>query len=97
MTQQEVIKTLDQVEHPAISYSLIKLGIVTDIKLDKNKVSLVFAFPFPNIPIADILIQSIAQPIQQLGLGFEYAVRIMNDEERNLFLQLETEAWKGRN
>jgi len=95
MTQEDVLNVLSRVEHPVISYSLIKLGIVTDIKLIENKVSLVFAFPFPNIPIADILIQSIAQPIKQLGLEFEYTTRVMNDQEKNLFLQLETEAWKG--
>jgi len=95
MTKDEVIKILGQVEHPAISCSLIKLGIVTDIKLAGNKATVVFAFPFPNIPIADILIQSVAQPIQQLGLGFEYTVRVMNDQERKMFLQLEAEAWKG--
>lgn len=95
MTKDEVINVLDQVEHPAISYSLIELGIVTDVKLVENKVSVVFAFPFPNIPIADVLIQSIAQPIKQLGLELEYTTRVMTDQERNLFLQLEAEAWKG--
>jgi len=38
---------LSKVEHPAISYSLIKLGIVTDVELTGNKVKLVFEFPFP--------------------------------------------------
>ena len=95
MTYEDIISALSSVDHPAIRYSLIKLGIVTDIKLIENKVSLVFAFPFPNIPIADFLIQSVAQPIQQLGLELEYTTRVMNNIERNLFLQLEAEAWKG--
>jgi metal-sulfur cluster biosynthetic enzyme len=95
MTQEDVLNVLSQVEHPAIRYSLIKLGIVTDVKLIGNKVSLVFAFPFPNIPIADMLIQSIALPVKQMNLDLEYTTRVMNDQERQLFLQLETEAWKG--
>ena len=95
MTQEEVIQALSQVEHPAISYSLIKLGIVASVELIENKVSVVFVFPFPKIPIADVLINSIAQPIHEMSLEFEYSVRIMNDEERNRFLQLEEEAWKG--
>ena len=95
MTQEDVLNTLSKVEHPAIRYSLIKLGIVTDVELTGNKVKVVFAFPFPNIPIADFLIQSVAQPIKQLDLELEYTTRVMNDEEKNLFLQLETEAWKG--
>ncbi|HDR50789.1 MAG TPA: DUF59 domain-containing protein [Mariniphaga anaerophila] len=95
MTQQELIKTLETVEHPAISYSLIKLGIVSHVELNENKVNVVFAFPFPNIPIADVLINSIAQPIYDMGLEFEHSIRIMTDEEKNRFLQLEAEAWKG--
>jgi metal-sulfur cluster biosynthetic enzyme len=95
MTQEDVLNVLSQVEHPAIRYSLIKLGMVTDVKLVGNKVSLVFAFPFPNIPIADMLIQSIALPVKQMNLDLEYTTRVMNDQERQLFLQLETEAWKG--
>jgi metal-sulfur cluster biosynthetic enzyme len=95
MTQENILNVLSKVEHPAISYSLIKLGIVTDVKLVENKVSVVFVFPFPNIPIADALIQSIAQPIKQLGLKLDYTTRVMTDQERNLFLKLEAEAWKG--
>jgi len=47
MTKEIVLNTLSKVEHPAISYSLIKLGIVTDVELTGNKVKLVFEFPFP--------------------------------------------------
>jgi len=95
MKQQEVINILDKVEHPAISYSLIKLGIVTNVELIENKVTVVFAFPFPNIPIAGALINSIAQPVHEMGLEFEYSIRTMTDEGKNKFLQLEAEAWRG--
>lgn len=95
MTQQEVLNEISKVEHPAISYSLTKLGIVTDVKLTGNKVTVVFAFPFPNIPIADTLINSILNQVQNLELEFEYKIRIMTEEERNRFLLLEAQAWKG--
>ncbi|MCD6355620.1 MAG: DUF59 domain-containing protein [Prolixibacteraceae bacterium] len=95
MDLNQIITELKKVEHPSINYSLIKLGIVTDIQLSENTVSVVFAFPFPNIPIADVLIQSIEHPVRSLGFGFAYKTRVMNEEERNRFLQLEIEAWKG--
>jgi len=50
---------------------------------------------YQNIPIADTLINSIVQPLDEMSLEFEYSVRTMTDEERNRFLQLEAEAWKG--
>ncbi|PJA95402.1 MAG: metal-sulfur cluster biosynthetic enzyme [Ignavibacteriales bacterium CG_4_9_14_3_um_filter_34_10] len=95
MTKQDILNELEKVGHPAINYSLIKLGIVNDVELNDNKVSVVFAFPFPNIPIADALVNSIARPVKSMGLNFDYKIRIMTEEEKGRFLQLETEAWKG--
>ncbi len=95
MTKQEVINELSKVTHPAINYSLIKLGIVNDVELNDNKVSVVFVFPFPNIPIADALVNSIARPVKSMGLNFDYRIRIMTENEKRRFIQLETEAWKG--
>jgi metal-sulfur cluster biosynthetic enzyme len=95
ITQIEVENAISNVEHPAINHSLIKLGIISNILLLGKKVIVEFAFPFPNIPIADKLIGSIEKPIKNLGLSFEHNVRTMNDQEKSKFLQMETEAWKG--
>ena len=94
MTREEVINVLSKVEHPSISYSLMKLGIVTDVELVDNKATVFFAFPFPNIPIGEELLNSMAEPVDALGLDFDYDIRIMTDDERRTFLKLETEAWK---
>jgi metal-sulfur cluster biosynthetic enzyme len=92
MTQEEITETLSQVKHPAIDISLIELGIATDIELVDKTVLVTFAFPFPNIPIADKLINSIKHPLQENGLELEYIVRIMNETERSKFLELEHSA-----
>jgi len=94
-TLENVTHELLKVQHPAINYSLIKLGIVKDIELNDDTVILTFVFPFPGIPIADRLISSISEPIEAMGLKLEYIVRIMNEEEKATFLRLEGEAWKG--
>lgn len=95
MTKDEILNELEKVGHPAINHSLIKLGIVTDAKLNGSIFSVVFAFPFPNIPIAEMLINSIAQPVISFGLEFDYKIRVMNEDEKARFLKLEAEAWKG--
>jgi len=95
IAQTEVENAISTVEHPAINYSLVKLGIISNILLLGKKVIVEFAFPFPNIPIADALIGSIEKPVKDLGLSFEHTIRTMNDQEKSKFLQLETEAWKG--
>jgi len=95
ITKTEVEDVIATVEHPAINYSLVKLGMISNILLLGKKVIVEFSFPFPNIPIADQLIDSIEKPIKNLGLSFEHTVRTMDEEEKSKFLQLETEAWKG--
>ncbi|MGC9150715.1 MAG: iron-sulfur cluster assembly protein [Microbacter sp.] len=95
LTIKEVVDVLQKVEHPAISLSLIDLGILTDIELIDREVVVVFAFPFPNIPIADQLIQSVNDAVTPLGLSLKYDIRTMNQDEKERFLTLEAGAWKG--
>ena len=95
ITEQDILKTLSKVMHPAIDHSLLDLGIVKNVKLMDETVGLEFCFPFPNIPIADQLINSIEQPIQNLGLLCVYKETIMNEQEKARFIKMETQSWKG--
>lgn len=88
---QKIVK----VAHPFINSSLTELGIVTDIDLEENTVSLVFAWPFPNIPIRDQLLDSIKSVVTEMGFEFQFTERIMTTAEKNDFLILEKKGWKG--
>ena len=94
-TKQEVLDAISGEQHPAISNSLLNLGIVKDVELKDNVANVLFAFPFPNIPIADQLIYSIYEPIKAIGVDFNYDIIDMNEEEKAKFMQLEAEGWKG--
>ncbi|MCD6113616.1 MAG: DUF59 domain-containing protein [Bacteroidales bacterium] len=94
-TKEEIISTISKVKHPAIDFSLLELGIVKDIEITENNVKVCFAFPFPGIPIAEMLINSIATPVKAMGLNFEYTVVDMTEEEKLKFLDMENKAWKG--
>ncbi|MEA3444170.1 MAG: iron-sulfur cluster assembly protein [Bacteroidota bacterium] len=94
-TKDDIINAISNVQHPAIAFSLLDLGIVKDIELNKNMVTATFAFPFPNIPIADRLINSISIPVKSLGFDFDYSVDIMTEKEKTKFIQMENQAWKG--
>jgi len=95
MLEEKLERVISQVKHPAIDRTLIELGIIKDKTLEGNKVILTFAFPFPNIPIKDYLINSVKRPLEELGLEVEVNTTIMNQEERQRFLALEQESWKG--
>ena len=91
----KIIHTIESVQHPAIATSLVNLGILQDIDFEDNKVKATFVWPFAEIPIKEQIINSIKYPLKNLGLELEYKERLMNEEERNRFLELEKKYWKG--
>jgi len=93
----KVIQTLENIQHPAIATSLINLGILQDIDFDEEnkKVTATFVWPFPNIPIRDKIINSVKIPLNQFGLDLEYNERIMSENEKQKFLELEKQYWRG--
>ncbi len=92
---EQILEAIAQVMHPAINLSLSQLGIIKNVDVASNKVDVLFAFPFPNIPIADQLINSVKQAVTQYGVEFNFQVMIMTEEEKQQFLKLEASAWKG--
>jgi len=95
ISEEDIQKVVAQVKHPAIDYTLLDLGIVKTITVEGNKVAVTFAFPFPNIPIKDRLVNSIREPIEELGAEVEVKITEMNQEELQKFLTMEQEAWKA--
>ena len=95
ITEKDILQKLSKVMHPAIDHSLLDLGIVKNVKLMDETVGLEFCFPFPEIPIAEQLIGSIENPIQELELLCVYKVTTMTEEEKARFMQMEAQAWKG--
>ena len=94
-TKQDIINAISKVQHPAIACSLLDLGIVKDVAFNNNKATITFAFPFPNIPIAEQLVNSIYDPIDLLGVEFGYSIIVMTEEEKARFMQMEVDKWKG--
>ena len=92
---QKVMDAIKDVYHPAINFPLIDLGIVKDIKVIDNTVNVTFAFPFPNIPIADKLVNSVANPLSNLGYEFNHSIVMMDEDEKDKFMELEQQGWKG--
>jgi metal-sulfur cluster biosynthetic enzyme len=83
--------------HPEINLTLVELGMVKDIALKDDKVTLTLALPFLAIPVSikDYLVNSLHQAVTRLGMKIEVTVAEMNQEERLAFLAMEQENWKG--
>jgi|LGVD01.1.fsa_nt_gb ATP-binding protein involved in chromosome partitioning len=95
MIQEKIIEDISKVMHPAINFSLVDLGIVKNINIIENKTTVVFAFPFPNIPIAEQLVNSVSKHVLNNGSQFDHKIVLMTENEKSKFMQLEAEGWKG--
>jgi ATP-binding protein involved in chromosome partitioning len=97
ISEEDVHKAIGQVMHPEISRTLVELGMVKDIALKDDGVSLTLVLPFLGIPasIKDYLVNSLRQAVMKLGAEVEITIVEMKQEERLAFLAMEQEGWKG--
>ena len=63
--------------------------------MNDNNVNIIIALPALNIPIIDMLVQSIKQPLAAINAQVNMEKVIMNQEEMRKFLAMEQSAWKG--
>ena len=97
ISEEDVHQAIGQVMHPEISRSLVELGMVRDIALKDDEVTLTLVLPFLGIPasIKDYLVNSLRQAVTKLGAKAEIKIAEMNQEERLAFLTMEQEGWRG--
>ena len=95
ISEEDFRKAVAQVKHPAIDCTLMDLGIVKGITVKGDKVAVTIAFPVPNIPIRNIIINSVKEAIAKLGAKCQIKETLMSQQEREIFLDKEQKNWKG--
>jgi len=97
ISEEDVHQAVGQVMHPEISRTLVELGMVKEIALQGDEVTLTFVLPLLGIPVSikDYLVNSLRQAVMKLGAKAEIKIAGMNQEERLAFLAMEQEGWKG--
>ena len=93
--KNDAIKIIEGVEHPAINHSLYDLGIIKSYDINENNIQIVMALPALNIPILDMLVQSIEQPLLAINAQVNIDKIVMTQEAMQKFLAMEQSAWKG--
>ena len=92
-TKKEVENALSKTIHPEINFSLIKLGMIGDIKEKENKVLIILKLPFLAVPIKEDLIKLVKGAVKKADKDASVEVKTeeMNEKERELKQEL---AWK---
>ena len=100
VTENSIHLAIQQVEHPAIASSLVDLGMIRDIvyTCEDKTVSLSLVLPVLNIPqnVHDYMVNSLYQALKSVDIELtEVNVAQMTEEERQVFLALEQQNWRG--
>ena len=93
---QNVEQALSKVMHPEINYSLVDLGMIEDVICEEGKVRLTLKLPFLNVPVKELLIQSIEETLTDLDETIQVKVNLkqMSEQERDYFAKMAKEGWK---
>ena len=97
MDEQKIVQALSRVEHPEINSTLVDLGMVKDIQVEENKVSLKLMLPMMGIPpvIRDYMINSLKQAVADQGVELDVTLKEMTPQERQSFFAMEHQNWRG--
>ena len=100
VTENSIHLAIQLVEHPAIASSLVDLGMIRDIVYtsEDKTVSLALVLPVLNIPqnVRDYLVNSLYQALKSVDVELtEVNLAQMTEEERQVFLELEQQNWRG--
>ncbi len=95
VSEKDVRQLLAKVKHPAINCSLVDLGMIKNVKIKRDEVTVMLALPSLGIPIREHLVNLIREAITKLGVEVDVTITEMNQKEIQAFLAIEHEKWKG--
>jgi len=96
ISRLDIERALSKVMHPEIKYSLVDLGMIKDVLYEQEKVSLSLKLPFLQVPVRELLIDSIKKKLSELDNSIRVEVNIeqMSQEELDKFKRMAKEGWK---
>jgi metal-sulfur cluster biosynthetic enzyme len=96
LTQTDIEEKLSKVMHPEIDHSLVDLGMIEDVGYKQKHVSLTLNLPSLQVPIKDMLGESIKKALADLDSSIEVEINIeqMTEQQREKFMKMAKEGWK---
>jgi len=71
ITDKDVIKKLEQVMDPELGISIVDLGLIYGVELEKNKVKITMTFTTPACPLAMYIANQVEEKTMELGFSRE--------------------------
>lgn len=98
MKKEDVLKILNQIEHPEIAVNLVELGMMADLAVEEKVIKVALALPVSNVPaqVLQAIEQSISRAVYKNGLTADFHYFDMQPEEREKIFSMARAKWKGR-
>ncbi len=94
MEIEKVKSILADLKHPEINLTLMELGMIGDIDIRNNEVTVTLKIPVLGIPILGMLSDMIKERINsELNVYADVKVEVMNESEKQRFMKLAQENW----
>jgi len=95
-SQPDIKQALSKIMHPEINYSLVDLGMLKNVICKQYKVNLTLKLPFLQVPVKDLLIESIKKTLSDLDSSIQVEINIeqMTQEQHDNFTKMAKEGWK---
>lgn len=84
---------LSKVKHPSFDVTLKNFGMLKEVSVSENKVTVTIAYPFEGVPIKDQIENSVKASLDKIAEEVLIKRTVMNQEELQNFLSLEQAAW----
>jgi len=79
VSKEDVMKALRECYDPEIGISLVDLGLIYDIKVDKNKVHIRMTLTTPGCPMHSFMVQDVREKVKQIKGVKEVEVELVWD------------------
>jgi len=96
LTNEQVLKAMNQVMHPEMDHSLVELHMIKDVAIKDGNATITVAVPFKEIPIKDDLVHIVREKVATLDSTLAVEVRFeeMSQKERAAFMAMSNEGPK---
>lgn len=97
ISNADLMDAIKTIEHPEISKTLVELGMILDVAVRENNANVAMALPMLGIPeaVKNMLVESIRNPIENLGLQMNVEFFEMTQDVKDKFIVTAQANWKG--
>jgi Mrp family chromosome partitioning ATPase len=88
ITDRQVLGALGQVMHPEVKRNLVDLGMIKDVAVQGNEVTVALALPFIDVPVKEDLIRAVQEAVLKVDAALQVQVEPieMSQKERAAFM-----------